>query len=199
MIWMSERDGWNHLYLYDASTGEVKNQITKGEWVVRGVDRVDDEDATDLVPRRRHSSRTRSLLRPLLPRELRWQRSHRAHRRRRHAQRRVFAGSPVLIDTYRASICRPSRTRAAEDGKMVCELEKADCSRLAGNGMASAGAVRRQGARRHDGHSRRDLPTDELRSDEKVSGYRANLRGAARRVRAQRRSALSTIRRSWRS
>lgn len=43
MIWMSERDGWNHLYLYDGTTGEVKNQITKGEWVVRGVDKVDKE------------------------------------------------------------------------------------------------------------------------------------------------------------
>lgn len=42
-IWMSERDGWNHLYLYDAASGRVKNQITKGEWVVRGVDRVDAE------------------------------------------------------------------------------------------------------------------------------------------------------------
>ncbi len=43
IIWMSERDGWNHLYLYDAATGRVKNQITKGEWVVRGVDKVDEE------------------------------------------------------------------------------------------------------------------------------------------------------------
>ena len=42
IIWMSERDGWNHLYLYDAETGRVKNQITKGEWVVRGVERVDE-------------------------------------------------------------------------------------------------------------------------------------------------------------
>ncbi len=41
IIWMSERDGWNHLYLYDGATGKVKNQITKGEWVVRGVDSVD--------------------------------------------------------------------------------------------------------------------------------------------------------------
>jgi dipeptidyl aminopeptidase/acylaminoacyl peptidase len=41
IIWMSERDGWNHLYLYDGATGEVKNQITKGEWVVRSVDTVD--------------------------------------------------------------------------------------------------------------------------------------------------------------
>ncbi|MHC4111249.1 MAG: DPP IV N-terminal domain-containing protein [Planctomycetota bacterium] len=43
IIWMSERDGWNHLYLYDAETGRVKNQITKGEWVVRGIERVDDD------------------------------------------------------------------------------------------------------------------------------------------------------------
>ncbi|HEY2952737.1 MAG TPA: DPP IV N-terminal domain-containing protein, partial [Verrucomicrobiae bacterium] len=43
IIWMSERDGWNHLYLCDAKTGRVKNQITRGQWVVRGVDRVDKE------------------------------------------------------------------------------------------------------------------------------------------------------------
>ena len=41
VIWMSERDGWTHLYLYDGVTGEVKHQITKGEWVVRAVDSVD--------------------------------------------------------------------------------------------------------------------------------------------------------------
>ena len=41
IIWMSERDGWNHLYLYDGVTGKVKKQITKGSWVVRGVDWVD--------------------------------------------------------------------------------------------------------------------------------------------------------------
>jgi len=40
IIWMSERDGWNHLYLYDGK-GNVKNQITKGEWVVRNVVYVD--------------------------------------------------------------------------------------------------------------------------------------------------------------
>jgi dipeptidyl aminopeptidase/acylaminoacyl peptidase len=41
VLWMSERDGWNHIYLYDGTTGRVKNQVTKGEWVVRGVDSVD--------------------------------------------------------------------------------------------------------------------------------------------------------------
>lgn len=43
IIWMSERDNWNHLYLYDKTTGEVKNQITKGEWYVRNVIKVDED------------------------------------------------------------------------------------------------------------------------------------------------------------
>src|SRR5690606_8572243 len=43
ILWASERDGWNHIYLYDGQTGEVKNQLTKGEWVVREVLHVDPE------------------------------------------------------------------------------------------------------------------------------------------------------------
>ena len=42
IIWASERDGWEHLYLYDGMTGKVKNQITKGDWLVRSVEYVDD-------------------------------------------------------------------------------------------------------------------------------------------------------------
>jgi dipeptidyl aminopeptidase/acylaminoacyl peptidase len=42
IIWASERDGWEHLYLYDGVTGKVKNQITKGDWLVRNVDYVDE-------------------------------------------------------------------------------------------------------------------------------------------------------------
>ena len=43
IVWMSERDGWNHLYLIDGRTGAVKNQITKGNWPVRSVVKVDEE------------------------------------------------------------------------------------------------------------------------------------------------------------
>jgi dipeptidyl aminopeptidase/acylaminoacyl peptidase len=43
VVWMSERDGWNHLYLIDGATGAVKNQITKGSWPVRHVIKVDEE------------------------------------------------------------------------------------------------------------------------------------------------------------
>ncbi len=41
VIWMSERDGWNHLYLIDGTNGAVRQQITRGPWVVRHVQRVD--------------------------------------------------------------------------------------------------------------------------------------------------------------
>jgi dipeptidyl aminopeptidase/acylaminoacyl peptidase len=39
ILWMSERDGYNHLYLYDVQTGRA-TQVTKGPWVVRSVERV---------------------------------------------------------------------------------------------------------------------------------------------------------------
>jgi len=41
LLWMSERTGWNHLYLLDATTGRVKNAVTAGAWNVRGVEAVE--------------------------------------------------------------------------------------------------------------------------------------------------------------
>lgn len=43
IIWYSERDNWGHLYLYDATTGKLKNQITKGSWVVTRLLKVDEQ------------------------------------------------------------------------------------------------------------------------------------------------------------
>jgi len=43
LLWMSERDGWNHIWLYDTHAGKVKNQVTRGEWVVHEVNFVDEE------------------------------------------------------------------------------------------------------------------------------------------------------------
>jgi hypothetical protein len=37
LIWYSERSGWAHLYLYDLVTGELKQTITQGDWLVRDV------------------------------------------------------------------------------------------------------------------------------------------------------------------
>jgi len=43
LLWMSERDGWNHLWLIDVAMGVVRNQVTRGEWVVRRIEHVDDQ------------------------------------------------------------------------------------------------------------------------------------------------------------
>lgn len=43
LIWFSERSGWAQLYLYDLSTGVLKNRITHGDWVVREVLHFDPE------------------------------------------------------------------------------------------------------------------------------------------------------------
>jgi dipeptidyl aminopeptidase/acylaminoacyl peptidase len=42
-LWASERDGYNHLFLIDEATGQVKNQVTSGAWNVREVLGVDEE------------------------------------------------------------------------------------------------------------------------------------------------------------
>jgi dipeptidyl-peptidase 4 len=42
-IWFSEKDNWGHLYLYDLSTGALKNQITKGDWNVTRIVRMDEK------------------------------------------------------------------------------------------------------------------------------------------------------------
>ena len=41
LVYASERDGWRHLYLVDVDKGAIRNPITHGEYVVRGIDRVD--------------------------------------------------------------------------------------------------------------------------------------------------------------
>ncbi len=46
IIWFSERDNWGHLYLYDATTGKLKNQITKGDFVVTKLLKVDEKTRT---------------------------------------------------------------------------------------------------------------------------------------------------------
>ena len=42
VIWFSERDGWAHLYLYNARTGALEHRITGGDWTVGDVLRVDE-------------------------------------------------------------------------------------------------------------------------------------------------------------
>ena len=41
LLWMTERDGWNHLVLVEVATGRVKRKVTEGPWLVRRVEHVD--------------------------------------------------------------------------------------------------------------------------------------------------------------
>ena len=41
-LWYSEKDNWGHLYLYDLKTGNLKNRITSGNWLVRDVLHIDE-------------------------------------------------------------------------------------------------------------------------------------------------------------
>ncbi len=49
ILWLSERDGWNHLYLIDGRSGAVIRQLTSGEWIVREVVDVNERTRTAIV------------------------------------------------------------------------------------------------------------------------------------------------------
>ena len=42
VVWVTEKDGWRHAYLVDVAKATVK-PITKGDWVLRFIDSVDDK------------------------------------------------------------------------------------------------------------------------------------------------------------
>jgi dipeptidyl aminopeptidase/acylaminoacyl peptidase len=135
IIWMSERDGFNHLYLHDARTGQLKNQITKGAWVVRGVDRVDEQNreiwfrAGGIYPEQDpyyiHYCRIKFDGTGLVVLTA----GNGTHDIDFSPDRRFF------IDTYsRVDLPPVTELRKSDDGSLVCELERADWSRLVATG-----------------------------------------------------------------
>jgi dipeptidyl aminopeptidase/acylaminoacyl peptidase len=46
LLWFSEKDNWGHMYLWDTTTGKLKNQITHGDWNVTQVLHVDEGTRT---------------------------------------------------------------------------------------------------------------------------------------------------------
>ena len=43
ILWTSEKDNWRHIYLVVATTGTIKNEITKGNFVVKDIDSIDEK------------------------------------------------------------------------------------------------------------------------------------------------------------
>jgi dipeptidyl-peptidase-4 len=135
MIYVSEQDGWRHLYLVDAPAGGIKHQITKGEWVVRGIDRIDEARRQIWF----HAGGRNADQDPYFL----------------HYYRINFDGSDLvaltagnghhsvqyspdgrfLIDTWSRVDAPPvHELRRTADGKLVCRLEAADIAELQTSG-----------------------------------------------------------------
>ena len=145
LIWMSERDGWNHLWLYDSKTGLVKNQITAGPWVVRHVDRVDEErrqiwfQCSGVDPRQDpyhiHLARINFDGTGLVL--LTGADGNYALRRKEGGFDWRFSpdGRWFLATYSRADLPPVTELRRSEDGALVCELERADVSEWVSRGI----------------------------------------------------------------
>jgi dipeptidyl aminopeptidase/acylaminoacyl peptidase len=131
VIWSAERDGWNHFYLYDAEKGVLKNQITRGEWVIRSIDHIDEANRilyfsgagreAGRDPYLRHTYRVNldgTGLTLLTPEDA----DH------------TVSFSPDgrhFVDSYsRPDVPTVSVVRSAADGRVVQALEQADVSKL---------------------------------------------------------------------
>lgn len=133
-IWYSERSDWGHLYLYDLKTGKVKNQITKGEWVVTRMIRVDEKkrviyfEANGREPGRDpyyshlyrvdFDGRNLTLLTP----------------EDGHHQISLSPEGTFFVDAYSQPDVPPVAVLRDSDGILKATLEKADVSRLAASG-----------------------------------------------------------------
>ncbi|KAB7729275.1 prolyl oligopeptidase family serine peptidase [Rudanella paleaurantiibacter] len=129
VVWMSERDGWNHLYLYDGLTGTVKNQITKGEWVVRNVIRVDEQARTILFA----AGGVDPKLDPYFVQYYRinFDGTGLTALTPENANHRAFFSPDhrYFIDTYsRVDMAPVTVLRSTRDGSVVMPLENADLS-----------------------------------------------------------------------
>lgn len=135
LLWLSERDGWNHIYLCDLNTGEVKRQVTQGEFVVHKMEYIDRENRKIYFtaggreegrdPYLRHLYAVNfdgSDLRLLTP-------ENAAH---------DISFSPdhaYFVDSYSRVDLKPkSVLRRASDGSVVMELEEADTKDLLATG-----------------------------------------------------------------
>jgi hypothetical protein len=136
ILWLSERDGWCHLYLYDGATGQVKRQVTRGEWVVRRVLAVDEEtrqvvfEAGGLQPGidPYFIDVYRVGLDGGEPVRLTTGEGH--HSTVWSHDRRFFVDTWSRVDTAPVSVLR-----RASDGQVVLELERGDLSELLAAGV----------------------------------------------------------------
>ena len=134
ILWFSERDNWGNLYLYDLSTGKLKNQITHGPGNVTQVLHIDDKarriyflgvgKEKDRDPYFQHFysvSFDGSDLKLLTP-------ENADHRVRESHDGRYF------VDTYSAPTEPETTVVRDADGKLVMDVAKQDISKLTAMG-----------------------------------------------------------------
>ncbi|MGI4750122.1 MAG: DPP IV N-terminal domain-containing protein [Janthinobacterium lividum] len=133
ILWFSERDNWGHLYLYNASNGKLKNQITKGDWVVTKIIRVDEKNriiyfmADGREPENLYFSQFCKIgfngkhMEVLTPESG----NHTVS---------VSPDSKYFIDSYSKPNVPPVMVLRDLNGKLIVNLEKTDVSRLAATG-----------------------------------------------------------------
>jgi dipeptidyl aminopeptidase/acylaminoacyl peptidase len=135
IVWYSQRDDWGNLYLYDATTGKLKNRITTGEGPVTAIRKIDEK--------------TRTVWFTANGREA-GQDPYLSHFYRIGLDGKNFVSltpddgdhnaqlSPDdkwIIDTYsKADVPPVVALRDASNGKLVMQLEKADISKLIATG-----------------------------------------------------------------
>lgn len=147
IIWYSERDNWGHLYLYDSTTGKVKNQITKGNWVVTRVLKVDEKTRTIYFIANGQDAKNpyfghfykigfngKNLV-DLTPEEGNHQVS-------------FSPSSKYIIDTYSQPDVPSVSVLKDLEGKLITTIEKTDVSRLAATGWKAPKPVT---IKAHDG------------------------------------------------
>lgn len=146
IIWMSERDNWNHLYLYDTAKARVIRQITRGAWCVREVVKVDEKTGTIYFA----ASGVNKNEDPYLIHYYRIGIDGKGMTCLTPAPGNHIASFSTdmkyLVDKYSMVNTAPAtELRSAEDGQLITSLEQADISKLTANGWRAPEVFKAKG------------------------------------------------------
>ena len=142
VIWYSERSDWGHLYLYDLETGKLKNQITKGDFVVTQLLKMDEKNRKlYFLANGKEKGRdpyfthfysidfSGKNLKLLTPEDG----NHRVS---------LAPESNYFVDTYSQPNVAPVSVLRDLNGKLISELEKSDLSKLEAIGWQPATPIK---------------------------------------------------------
>jgi dienelactone hydrolase/WD40 repeat protein len=134
VIWYSERDNWGHLYLYDLTTGKLKNQITTGEGPVMQIVRVDEKSRTIWFAAQGREKGEDPYFRHFYRIGMDGKNSVSLTPDEGDHAIQLSPSGRSLIDTCSRPDVPPVVTLRDGDGKLVMALEKADISKLLATG-----------------------------------------------------------------